>query len=70
MTEVHELRTFVCKYCGHEVVVKPDLPADYTPNVCTPCYEAQGLARKDAEFKRELFGKMNELFKVFGMDPL
>lgn len=27
------------KRCGHKVVVHPELPANYTPKVCTPCYE-------------------------------
>src|SRR6476660_897367 len=34
------LREFECKHCGHMVVVNPRLPADYTPTVCTSCWEA------------------------------
>jgi DNA-directed RNA polymerase subunit RPC12/RpoP len=34
------LREFECKHCGHVVVVNPNLPADYTPTVCTSCWEA------------------------------
>jgi hypothetical protein len=45
------LREFVCKQCGHTVVVKPNLPADYMPNICTPCLEMgeSGRQRKMAE---------------------
>lgn len=34
------LREFQCKGCGHMVLVHPDLPPDYTPNICAPCGEA------------------------------
>ncbi len=33
------LREFVCKHCGHKVVVNPKLPPDANPNCCTPCWE-------------------------------
>lgn len=34
-----EIMEFVCKHCGHTVVVNPKLPSNYTPNVCTPCWD-------------------------------
>ncbi len=38
MTE--ELPTFICKYCGHEVVVHPKLrDQPEKPSVCTPCWD-------------------------------
>ena len=41
MEEEFVLREFVCVHCGHKVVVRAELPKDYMPNVCTPCWEKQ-----------------------------
>lgn len=60
MTSIeHELREFVCKSCGHKVVVNPNLPADYTPNICTPCFE-----RTSAEARAEIFSGLMEFVEL------
>ena len=52
------LREFECKHCGHMVVVNPNLPADYTPNVCTPCWETFERPKIDRIGKEvELIGR-------------
>jgi len=33
------IREFVCKYCGHTLVVNPNFPKDELPTTCTPCYD-------------------------------
>ena len=46
-TEEYVLRTFVCKHCGHEVVVNPKLPRDAQPECCAPCWEKVVKPRLD-----------------------
>lgn len=58
MTEAFILREFKCKECGHMVVVHPELPQDYTPNICTPCYD-----RKEAEMTAKLFKTIAKLIR-------
>lgn len=50
------LRTFVCKHCGHEVVVNPKLPPNYTPNVCTPCFDAFERPRHEKAMRNAFRG--------------
>jgi DNA replicative helicase MCM subunit Mcm2 (Cdc46/Mcm family) len=47
------LRTFVCKDCNHEVVVKPTTPKYETPTVCGQCWEKRLEATLHEEKKRE-----------------
>lgn len=61
----HKLREFVCKKCGHSVVVNPKLPADYTPNVCTPCYNADAPLRRASDVR--LMQAFREFFDLVGM---
>lgn len=64
----YELRTFVCKHCGHEVVRNPNLPPDAKPSVCGTCWE--NIERPKAERgARELFLKLENLFELLGIPP-
>jgi DNA-directed RNA polymerase subunit RPC12/RpoP len=67
MTE-YQIREFVCDECGHKVVVNPQLPADYTPNICTPCYDKIFKPRHDRK-TMELFAKLGEFFKMCSVEP-
>jgi hypothetical protein len=58
------LREFVCKECGHKVVVHPRLPLDYTPNICCECYEHGQPKRRDAEAR--IFNKAVEIMRLCG----
>ena len=58
------LREFICKHCGHTVVVNPNLPDDYTPAVCKQCYDR--IERpKHERFERELITKVQALLRPF-----
>ncbi len=62
-----QLREFVCRYCGHTVVVNPKLPPDYTPNVCTPCWNVH--CRPEHEKAMAKIGKgLRELFKMMELE--
>jgi hypothetical protein len=37
----YKLRQFTCKMCGHVVVVNPNLPDAYRPNICVQCWESK-----------------------------
>jgi hypothetical protein len=41
------LREFVCRHCGHKIVVHPDFPPDEVPTCCIHCYDA--VVRPGAE---------------------
>jgi DNA-directed RNA polymerase subunit RPC12/RpoP len=62
-----KLREFVCKYCGHSVVVRPDLPDDYTPNVCGTCAENRGLKERQSTALSEILVGAEKLFKLMGI---
>ena len=64
-----ELREFVCKHCGHSVVVNPKLPDDYLPNTCTPCWEKIDKPRHDRAM-REIFFGLENLLKLCGLPPV
>lgn len=53
MTE-YVLREFKCKECGHMVVVNPELPADYTPDICKQCVHEVIEPRERAETMRNV----------------
>jgi hypothetical protein len=59
------LREFVCKGCGHKVVVHPCLPYDYTPNLCCECWE-HGEPKRQAETVRIVI-KTLELLRLCGV---
>ncbi len=60
-----KLRTFVCKYCQHEVVRNPNIKDDgYEPNVCMQCYETTGMKARDALFKMHLARGLTELCRL------
>lgn len=61
--EIVELREFVCKHCGHSVVVKPNLPKDYTPNVCSVCWDNIVVPKHEA-WKRNIAQKLMELQRL------
>lgn len=63
---MYKLREFVCKECGHKVVVNPKLPEEYTPTVCTPCYENIVLP-KLIENEKKIFQKTTALLKTLGL---
>ena len=58
------MREFVCRECGNTVVVNPGLPADYTPNTCSPCYDK---GRNDLDLNLVL--KTAVFLKMIGAEP-
>jgi hypothetical protein len=55
------IREFICSKCGHTVVVNPNLPADYIPNICTLCWDAGEAERQTRQLA--LFTRFDELLK-------
>lgn len=37
----YKLRQFTCRECQHVVVVNPNLPNAYRPNICVQCWESR-----------------------------
>jgi hypothetical protein len=62
MSNEYVLREFVCKYCGHTVVVHPNYLKDELPNWCKQCWE-QVVAPKMAQRGRELVEGLERLLK-------
>jgi hypothetical protein len=60
------LREFVCKDCGHKVVVHPRLPLHYTPNLCCECYERGEPQRQALSIK--IMKKVLDLMHICGVN--
>lgn len=64
----NDVREFECVQCGHKVVVNPRLPKDYTPSVCTPCWE-NIVAPKMMRDTRALLNRAHDFLTEVGADP-
>lgn len=60
----YELREFVCKNCGHKVVINPALPADYVPNICRECWQ-RGESQRRAQ-QSALVGRIGDFLRKIG----
>lgn len=37
----YNLRQFTCRECHHVIIVNPNLPNAYRPNICVQCWESK-----------------------------
>jgi DNA-directed RNA polymerase subunit RPC12/RpoP len=65
--DTYILREFTCIHCGHTIIVNPKLPKNYTPSVCTPCFD-RIVVPKMEENERQLMASMQKFLALLGLD--